>query len=482
MQFDTSSLWIYLYLPNLQLDLQRNEVDTKPSIIYEPRSNQVVQLNQAAQNLGLSLGMGLASASILSNELVITEYKQEFANQALQRLANDLYLVTSDIAIDEPYGIYLRAQNMLKLYGGLAEYWHVLEQVLSKYNFRMYYASAYSVNVAKLLAKHHLRFISDNKEVIRSRLQKCTLQLSDIDEKDIEKLHRVGIKTLDNLLIQPISALASRLSRASVSVVAGLRGEAPVKLCFYQPPETYRDYLELLYDIQLIDKLLPVIKRCLDGLESYLLVRNALALNISLQLHQREHEPIEQVINSALPLYKSADWLDIIALRFESISLSSAVYGITLCCEKIEKADICESDFFSEKSTHVAAMTLLSRLRAKLGKQKVNLLEYCDDYRPENVNQYLSEKQSSGSQLKVSQTKDSSAPSLFNDRPGLLLSEPIPLTSKVTILNGPERISSGWWDDAPIERDYFLAQNTKGQQLWLFRTPQDKWYVHGYFI
>ena len=469
MQFDTSSLWIYLYLPTLQLDLQQEE--DKASIIYEPRTNQIVQLNRKAQELGVTIGMGLASASILSPNLMITEYKAVIASQALQNLANDLYLVTSDIAIDEPHGLYLRAQNMLSLYGGLAEYWQVIQQVLNKHNYRSYYASAYSVNVAKLLAKHKYRFVTENKKNIQTELRKCSLNLTDIAVKDVAKLQRVGIKTLDDLLTQPLSALASRLSRESISIIAELRGEAPVRLCFYHPAESYQYYLELLYDIQLVEKLLPVIKRCLQGLESYLLVRNSLALNIIVELHQREHEVIEQTINSALPLYKAKDWLEIISLRFESLNLSSAVYGITLKCENIEKADNCESDFFNEKSTHVAAMTLLSRLRAKLGNKEVKQLGYHDDYRPENISKYCSE-------LKQSTPKHP----IHVDRPGLILPKPRPLSDKVKILNGPERIVSGWWDSAPIERDYFLAQNAKGQQLWLFRTPEDTWFIHGYFI
>ena len=489
MQFDTSSLWIYLYLPNLQLNIQQTHaealrvadkqtvIEEPPAqIVYHPKLNQVLQLNKQAQKLGIKKGMGLASASIICSHLVVSEYKETIALQALQELANQLYLVTSDIVIDEPSGLFLRAQNMLRLYGNLNQYWQVIQEVISQQAYDLYYASAYSVNVAKLIAKHEQTFISDNKELIQQKLQKCSLAFTDIDKKDIEKLQRIGIKSIADLFEQPLSAFASRVSKFSLQIMSELRGESAAKLRFYQPAQRYEHYLELLYDIELTARLLPVIRKCLDALEAYLLVRNGLALSIHITLFQREHEPITQVINSALPIYKSAQWLDIIELRFENLTLSSGVYGISIECEKIEQADGCESDFFSEKSTHVAAMTLLSRLKAKLGEKQVKRMHYHDDYRPECCTKLPAE-------LPNKHTKKSviRKPALL-DRPGFLLPTPIPLNSKVSIIDGPERIVSGWWDNHEIQRDYFLAESSQGQQLWIFRSFNDEWFVHGYFI
>lgn len=495
MQFDTSSLWIYLYLPNLQLNIQQAHAEqlsatnkqariqeTAAQIVYHPKFNQVLQLNAQAQKLGIKKGMGLASASIICSHLVVSEYKETIAVQALQELANQLYLVTSDIVIDEPSGLFLRAQNMLRLYGNLTQYWQVVQEVINKQGYDVYYASAYSVNVAKLIAKHEQRYMGDNKKHIQQQLQQCSLVLTDIDKKDIEKLQRIGIKSIADLFDQPLSAFASRVSKFSLQIMSELRGESAAKLRFYQPPQCYEHYLELLYDVELTARLLPVIRKCLDALEAYLLVRNGLALSINITLFQREHEPITQVINSALPIYKSAHWLDIISLRFEQLSLSSGVYGITIQCEKIEQADGCESDFFSEKSTHVAAMTLLSRLKAKLGEQQVKLMQYHDDYRPECCTRLSAKAVDNDSHQAINRTSNSAKKLHFLDRPGFLLRAHIPLNAKVSIIDGPERIASGWWDNHEVQRDYFLAESHQGQQMWIFRTLDENWFVHGYFI
>ena len=63
-------------------------------------------------------------------------------------------------------------------------------------------------------------------------------------------------------------------------------------------------------------------------------------------------------------------------------------------------------------------------------------------------------------------------------RPLWLLPEPIPLAehqhrpvygTPLTLLSGPERIESGWWDGQWAERDYFIARDEQHALLWIFR-------------
>ena len=56
-------------------------------------------------------------------------------------------------------------------------------------------------------------------------------------------------------------------------------------------------------------------------------------------------------------------------------------------------------------------------------------------------------------------------------------------------LRGPERLESGWWDDAGIARDYFVARDDDGVCLWVYRDRRKSrddgeratWYLHGMF-
>jgi protein ImuB len=59
-------------------------------------------------------------------------------------------------------------------------------------------------------------------------------------------------------------------------------------------------------------------------------------------------------------------------------------------------------------------------------------------------------------------------------RPIWLLSEPEPLGHLLeaqpwVLRDGPERIESGWWDGADVRRDYFVAENPRGETVWIYR-------------
>ena len=77
-------------------------------------------------------------------------------------------------------------------------------------------------------------------------------------------------------------------------------------------------------------------------------------------------------------------------------------------------------------------------------------------------------------------------------RPLWLLTRPQPLKADdllpqsdgpLTLLDGPERIESGWWDDFDVTRDYFVARDDSGVKLWIFRERNDQknWFLHGIF-
>ena len=79
--------------------------------------------------------------------------------------------------------------------------------------------------------------------------------------------------------------------------------------------------------------------------------------------------------------------------------------------------------------------------------------------------------------------------SLLLRRPLWILPEPLPLTTNpeyhgpLKLVDGPERIETGWWDGKGIARDYYVATNAKGVHLWIYRNRnrQATWHLHGIF-
>ena len=51
------------------------------------------------------------------------------------------------------------------------------------------------------------------------------------------------------------------------------------------------------------------------------------------------------------------------------------------------------------------------------------------------------------------------------------------------LLAGPERIESGWWDGADVQRDYYARERRARRALWIYRecAGARKWFLHGIF-
>lgn len=125
---------------------------------------------------------------------------------------------------------------------------------------------------------------------------------------------------------------------------------------------------------------------------------------------------------------------------------------------------------------------LLERLRARLGREAVHGLALVPDHRPERA--WL--RAAPGA-------PPAHEPVTAPPRPLWLLAEPgeLPLDAcrrpqcrgELALLEGPERIETGWWDGDDVERDYYVARDPGGSLLWIYRERRvpARWFLHGLF-
>ena len=112
---------------------------------------------------------------------------------------------------------------------------------------------------------------------------------------------------------------------------------------------------------------------------------------------------------------------------------------------------------------------LLDELEARL-QRPAKFLSLCADHRPEHA-WHLTNSDIDG--------PVSSPP---NPRPLWLLPQPRPLQGQPYLLQGPERIETGWWDGNDCCRDYYIAMENTGRRLWVFYDLRNRvWYLHGLF-
>ncbi|TDF42430.1 DNA polymerase Y family protein [Alteromonadaceae bacterium M269] len=471
-------LWLYLYFPQLQLDTlftaSKDNCDEYAVIIVDPSNHNICQVNEVATTSGIQKGMSLGAATLLSHQLQVLPYQSETEVNKLYEIADLLYLVTSDIAIDKPNGLFLRIHNMLNLYDNLEAYWQSIKNQLSPLALSYSYATGHSPLAARLLAKRGVNNILSEHHVLKNAVANSPLTCLEFDDKTQQKLTRVGIKTARDLMQIPLQDLAKRFDIILVNYLGRLTGEFKHPMTFYHPPESFDRYLELLYDIEDTQRITAPIKHLLKKLETFLKVRDRLTQQLDMTFYQRDIDiPIKFTVGSEQGEYLTDYWLELTALKLENIQLEAAVFAIQLTVHQTFVRSPEKNDLFEGKKGATSLLQLVSRLQAKLGEEAIRTPVMKDDFRPEIIASY-------DSPLASEQTLESNIQP-YAIRPSFLLEAPQPLLEKVSLILGPERVDSGWWENQSLTRDYFVARTSKGQWYWVFRTPESQWYLHGVF-
>ncbi|MFT4940587.1 MAG: protein ImuB [Paraglaciecola sp.] len=467
-------LWLYLHFPHLQLDtLLSQSLQQYPDqaiVILDAPNNSVLQLNLQALDAGVRLNMGLATAAALKWDLQVIPYQLEIEQKKLAEVAEWLYLATSDISFYPPNGLLLRVHNMLNLYGGLQAYWRALETQLATLKLTYHYATGHSPFAARMLARAGKNHISADDQQLKLQVGRCTLAQTELDEKTVHKLNRVGVHLVQDLLDIPLRDIAKRFNIALVTYLGRLTGEFQHPVEFFHPVKKFSRYLELLYDIDNTQILQHPLKQLLMTLQQFLKIRDQITNQIIITFHQRDQAPLSIDVHSGQGEYLYEKWLTLVALQLENLQLAAPVFAIGLSTGSTRIRNPDKLDLFAGTKGTLSSLQLVALLQAKLGQEALTSLTVGDDFRPEVACIY-------GKPL----LEQAASTTLQGLRPSFLLQTPQALTEKVSLLHGPERIYSGWWDNQHIVRDYFIARSCQGCWYWVFKTPEKKWYLHGVF-
>ncbi len=469
------TLWLYLHFPALQLDSLFCEYHDAPLAIVDPRTHRLIQLNPIAEQQGLAVGAGLGSAAAMCHDLQVHPYDAKVEQQAILDIAQWLYAVTSDISVFAPQGIMLKVSDMLALYGGLESYWQALSAHLKQLKLRYFCSTGFSPYCAMLLAKSGHGIITENKLELEKHLHPRSLAATELSVKHIEKLERVGIQTLSDLLALPLPDIARRFDIDLVNYVGRLMGQFKHPLETYHPPAQFQHHLVLLFDIENIQWLEKPLYGLLKKLDGFLRLRDQVAYELQLTLHQRDKSINSITFTSASGDYQADKWQKLCQLTLESLKLDAPVQELTLSVVRSAQRETANPDIFDGIKGQQTPLELISLLQAKLGQQRVRKVAYSHDPRPEKANQLCDPT----TKLPEFDTPTPLRPTFIYPHP--LPFSDMPFNRKMQLVHGPERLLTGWWDGEPITRDYFIAHNETGQWLWVYRTPQKQWFVHGQF-
>lgn len=486
-------LWLALHLPWLPLEAVSSGADALPRCVMHER--KVLLACAAAQAAGVAPGMSLPAALGLLPTLLPLNRDPARERQLLQLTALAASRFTPRLVLGEQM-LQLEVQGSLRLFGGLPSLLRRLRGCVDELGLKPRLGVAPTATAAALLARCAPGAATTHQRM-RQRLD--ALPLQDSAPALAELLQGIGCRTLGDVRALPRRGLQRRGGADLLALLDRAYGDAPDPQHGFEPPREFAQTLELMQradDTAMLDGAALLLVQALAG---WLAHRWLAAAGFSLWL---QHEtrgrhaaaPTRLRIELGQPSRDAAQLMLLLRERLSRLVLPAPVYGLQLRLDEAvaPAGQAAALPFGSDRSGarwHDAAQdednfrTLLDRLSARLGAMHVQRWASCADHRPE--------KAAMASPAAEAPARSVEPPP--RPRPAWLLPEPLPLAERdgrplhggpLVLHGGPERIEAGWFDGAPVCRDYHVAEGRDHRLRWVFRElrgARQGWFLHGLF-
>jgi protein ImuB len=283
----------------------------------------------------------------------------------------------------------------------------------------------------------------------------------------------LGVRTLGGLMRLPREGLARRFDAGLLEQLGQARGQTPEAREFFVPPARFEGRLEMPAPVRQAEQALFAARRLLDQMEGFLAARQAGVRAFALELLHEDAPATRVGIGLAGAGRDAGHFARLLRERLGALALRAPIERIRLEAGDIEVLSERSRRLFDDRpGGEEGWLRLVERLQARLGSAAVHGLDTHEDHRPERAWVPVSPGKEFSSQGK---NQDSPRPLWLLDPPRRLAE------GEFALLAGPERIESGWWDEAEARRDYFIARTGEASLAWIYRERQGHWFLHGYF-
>jgi protein ImuB len=464
-------LWLALHFHSLSLEVfSRGAAVPRPLAVIEKQGSRtwVIACNDAAEGCGVRVGMAASAAQALADGLIVRRRDPAAERESLAGLAVWAGRFTPSVSIEPPDGLLLEISTCLSLHRGLGNLLKQARSGIGEMGYVAMMACAQSSHGAWLMAKAGIEKAVRERARLEQILAALPVALLDQPPAVLEGLARVGANTLGECLRLPRGGVARRFGQTLIDELDRALGRLPEARAFFVPPASFERALELPAPVRNAEALQFAARRLLPELEGYLTLRQAGVQELELVCrHERRADTVLK-LGFAKPSRDAARMQLLLRETLGRTRLPAAAHTLILRAPQVLQLSTSCGDLF-QKSREADGDLLLERLRIRLGKDAVYGIETAADHRPENAWHPCQEQ--------------GGAVVANRHRPLWLLPKPLPChDGRLKLTSGPERIESGWWDGRDATRDYYVAEDRSGAQLWVYcDRVSGEWYVHGVF-
>jgi protein ImuB len=448
--------------------------------------------NPVARAKGLAPRQPVATAFALCPELILFERDAADEQKALEEAALAALRFTPSVTFTSG-GVLMEVAASLRLFGGQEALLEKIQQAFKDLGLKTALGIAPTAKGACLLALAAKpgTVRSARPAELKAQLDALPVRLLTCAQDHLPVLTGIGCTRLGDLEGLPRAGLARRFGPALLAELDQAYGKRPEPQVWFCAPERFAARLELIARVESTEALLFAVRRLTTQLAGWLVARHVALSQLTLTLHHAAWGRLAQaqtpvIVRLSQPCRDPQHLEGLLRERCNALVLTAPVEELSLAADELTLAAVPNQELFpTPQSEALTLERLVEKLRARLGPDAVQQVESRADHRPERAWRHGLSRS----------TPHALLPTTLAPRPTWLLKIPKPLPIRehrpchdgpLALLAGPERIEAGWWDDAPITRDYYIAENPLGQLLWIYRerkapSETSAWFLHGLF-
>jgi len=489
-------LWLCLDFPALPLEALAGHQAAVARAVFEEEQGirRVLLASPKAAAAGIGAGLSVNAALSLLPDLQLEMRNTCQEERALKRLACWAERFTSFVVVEAPRTLLLEIAGSLRLFEGLLTLRERIATGCKEQGFTANLAIAPTPQASFWLAKSARAVCIEDATYLNNALSLLPLHGLGWPASVTEALGGMGITRVGDCLRLPRAGFARRFGATRLLQLDRALGRLPDPRMSYRFPERFCATHDLDEEHSERELLLQFCRQLLLKLERFLMHRQMQVQRLQFSFFHLRTATTGLVLGSVQAGRNASHWSELLAIKFEQLVLPEAVISICLRGGRCQLLTITTDNLLFDTAKNAcdeSIASLVERLNTRIGDASVRGVSTVAEHRPQYA--WRSASVSASRDATTIACDSEYPPSLQLRRPLWMLESPQRLASEdarpfyqgpLTLMEGPERLESGWWDDDGIARDYFVALTMQGVLLWVYQDRQQKnvcWYLHGIF-
>jgi protein ImuB len=492
-------------LPLLAIERWRKTTGAPPdsaiALVIETAHGQLVHaVTSAAAERGARPGMRLIDARTLDPKLSAEPADPTGDAALLKRLARWAGRWSPLVEVDGEDGLRLDVSGVAHLFGGEQALARDMRDCFAALGLTARVAIAPTAAAAWALARFAPRVVGQTE--LPAALTPLPVAALRLDERSLQILQRLGLKTIGQLSEIPRKSLQRRFREAdnpldAVDRALGFK-EEPLTAERTEPPP--RALIKLAEPAthpeagaQALERLVPELARQLEA-------RRLGVRRLYLAGYRVDGSVAGTAVATAIPCREPEHLKRLLIDRAAALDPEFGFDAFALTASWCESLGAAQESLVEEPDGETEVAKLVDRLSVKLGPERVRRPQPVESHVPERANGWMA---AVSSPVIGKPMGRKARPQHLLDRPEAIAvvyatPEGLPrrfvwrrLVHDIARVEGPERIAPEWWRERSNARlrDYYRVEDDEGRRYWIFREGvigdgrggAPEWYLHGLF-